>query len=549
MRKKWLSFVLSAAMMISLSACGSGSTSQSTSDSGSTSTEETGTEEAGTEESAESGTACKDTITVAVATEAPMLDPTLTTSVAARNEWINIYEGLVTFDGNFEPACQLASSVEHSDDNTVWTFHLREGVKFHNGDEMTADDVVASLNRWAVTSGSVKDVVIPEGTEFVKVDDSTVEITLPESCAMFLYYMCNLSQYPAITTEECVAEADESGGYKDYIGTGPMKFVEWVENSYVHLTKFDEYVGPGYERSGYAGDAVVNFQDAYFYFITDSATRVNAALTGEYDIVEDINYDSLNQFEGNDEVFFTSGMSMYNYLIFNKNVEYDSIGQNADFRRAVQYALDMDEIAAVQCSAEDYRTVQSDWMQPIQTPWINGRGDAYYNTKDTDKAKEYLEASGYNGEEVTFLYATNSDAFVNGALTIANRLESELGLNIKLDAVDWATFLQRINQCDTYDFFITNFGMTPIPNALSCLSPSRTGFTNIEEITEYLNAMKTAGSVEEAQTIWGDCQEFISEAAVNIPLSSTDTVVAVTSKAEDYSPFNGISIWDVKIAE
>lgn len=545
MRKKILALVLSTAMVLSVAACGSSSGEDKAG---------VATTEAGTVSSATSGEAeeasdveYKDTITVAVATEAPMLDPTLTTSVAARNEWINIYEGLVAFDENFEPACQLATKVEHSDDNTVWTFTLREGVKFHNGDVMTADDVIASLNRWAVTSGSVKNVVIPEGTKFVKVDDTTVQITLPEPCAMFLYYMCNLSQYPAITTEECVAAADESGGYKEYIGTGPMKYEEWVENSYVHLSKFDEYVGPGYKRSGYVGDAVVNFKDAYFYFISDSATRVNAALTSEYDIVEEINYDSLNQFEGNTDVTFTSGMTMYNFLIFNKNIEYNSIGRNADFRRAVQYALDMDEIATAQCSAEEYRTVQSDWLMPIQTPWLNGSGDAYYNTKDLEKAKEYLEASGYDGEEVTFLYATNSDAFVNGALVIANRLQTELGLNIKLDAVDWATFLQRINQCDTYDFFITNFGMVPIPNALACLSPSRTGFTNIEEVTDYLTAMKTAKSVEEAQKIWSDCQGYLSENAVNIPLSAADNVVTVTTKAEGYAPFNGISIWDVKI--
>lgn len=538
MRKKILATLLSAVMALSLAACGASSESSNKD-----------TAVTGSVETEIANAKYKDTITVAVATEAPMLDPTLTTSVAARNEWINIYEGLVAFDGNFEPACQLASSVDHSDDNTVWTFHLRDNVKFHNGDVMTADDVVASLNRWAVTSGSVKNVVIPEGTEFVKVDEATVEITLPEPCAMFLYYMCNLSQYPAITTEECVAAADGSGGYKEYIGTGPMKFVEWIENSYVHLEKFDDYTGPGYPRSGYVGDAVVNFKDAYFYFITDSATRVNAALTGEYDIVEDINYDSLNQFEGNTDVTFTSGMTMYNFLVFNKNIEYNSIGRNADFRRAVQYALDMDEIATAQCSAEAYRTIQSDWMQPIQTPWINGAGDAYYNTKDTEKAKEYLEASGYKGEEITFLYATSSDAFVNGALVIANRLQNELGLNIKLDAVDWATFLQRINQCDTYDFFITNFGMVPIPNALPCLSPTRTGFTNIEEVTDYLTNMKTATTVEEAQKIWHDCQGYLSENAVNIPLSATDSVVTVTAKAEGYAPFNGISIWDVKIRE
>lgn len=530
-RRNYLGLLLSAAIIISMTACGSSGSNTKTDSTDSVSGN------------------CKDTVTVAVGTEAPMLDPTLTTSTAARIEWQYIYEGLVTFDENFQPANQLAESVEHSDDNKTWTFHLRQGVKFHNGDEMTADDVVASLNRWAVINGTVKDVVIPADTKFEKVDDYTVQIDLPDSCAMFLYYMCDPAQYAAITTKECVADADNSGGYKDYIGTGCMKFVEWKENSYIHLERFDDYVGPGYERSGYSGDGVMNFKDAYFYFISDQSTRVNAALTNEYDIVDDISYDALNQFDGNTDVELTDGTSMMNVLIFNKKDGSGSIGENADFRRAVNYALDLDEIASVQCPAEEYRTIQSGWMFPSQTAWLSGAGDPYYNQKDLDKAKQYLEASGYNGEEVVLLAATNSAKFQDGCLVIANTLQEKLGINVKIDYVDWATFLQRINQTETFDMFVTDLGMVPIPNSMACLSPNRTGFTNIPEITEKLNAMKAASTIEESQEIWTGCQEMLSEMAVNVPLSISTSVVAVTSKAEGYEPFNGICLWDLKIPE
>ncbi|MDR1944132.1 MAG: ABC transporter substrate-binding protein [Synergistaceae bacterium] len=491
----------------------------------------------------------KDVVRVAVSTEAPMLDCILTTSTAARTQWQYIYEGLVAMDANFEPKPQLAEKITHSADNKVWTFKIRKGVKFHDGSIMDASDVAASLNRWASINGTVKGGVIKENEKFVVVDDSTVKIELSAPSTLFLYYLANPSQFAGITTKELVEAADKSGGYTKYIGTGCMKFVEWKENEYIHLTKFDDYSARAEPRSGYVGKAVINFKDAYFYFILDPSTRVNAALTNEFDIVEGISYDNLNLFEGKDDVVLTEGTTMINALIFNKKEGSGSICLDENFRMAVNMALNLDELASVQVPDKRYRVLSSSYMEPFQKAWFSEAGSEYFNRKDVKKAREYLAKSSYKkGREVVMVTCSTNPKFSDGCLYIEQALESLLDVPVRIDSMDWATFLQRINQTETFDMFVTDLGIVPVPNALAFLSPVRTGFTNIPELTGLLSRMNSAPSVEEAQKIWAEAQRFSAEHAVMVPLSHGVNVVAVSSKVENYAPYNGINLWDIKAA-
>jgi ABC-type transport system substrate-binding protein len=115
--------------------------------------------------------------------------------------------------------------------------------------------------------------------------------------------------------------------------------------------------------------------------------------------------------------------------------------------------------------------------------------------------------------------------------------------------MDWATFLQRINQTETFDMFITDLGIVPVPNSLAFLSPVRTGFTEIPVLTEMLSHMNSAPTVDKAREIWVEAQRFCTENVVIIPLSHGVNVVAVSSKVENYHPYNGICLWGVDVAE
>lgn len=121
----------------------------------------------------------------------------------------------------------LAESYEVSDDGMVYTFKLRQGVKFHNGEEMKADDVVASMNRWLELSAKANTLI--GGSVFEEVDDYTVKMTANQASSDIIMILASPIQFAAIYPKEVVESASEEG-ITEYIGTGPYKLAEWKQD-------------------------------------------------------------------------------------------------------------------------------------------------------------------------------------------------------------------------------------------------------------------------------------------------------------------------------
>src|SRR5690625_2271127 len=155
-------------------------------------------------------------LNIAVTAQPPTLDPHLTTATVALDVTRNIFETLVAPNENHESAEMLADSIEISDDGKKYTFHLREGVLFHNGEEMKAEDVEASMNRWLELSARAK--MLLEGAEFIAVDDYTVELHLQEVSSDTLDIMAGRGQFPASMPKE-VMDSAIADGVEEYIGT------------------------------------------------------------------------------------------------------------------------------------------------------------------------------------------------------------------------------------------------------------------------------------------------------------------------------------------
>lgn len=188
----------------------------------------------------------RETLHIAVAQQAPSLDLHKNSSLIARQMMDGTcWEKLVTQNANAEAVPELCESYEVSEDATTITFNLRKGVKFHDGSEMTADDVVASMNRWIEGFSSAKSTV--GDARFAKVDDYTVKIAADHPILLLPSMIAGAAQPASITTEEACAKEDSNGFMIDYIGTGPYKFVEWAQDQYVKLKRFDDYVPYGTE--------------------------------------------------------------------------------------------------------------------------------------------------------------------------------------------------------------------------------------------------------------------------------------------------------------
>ena len=168
---------------------------------------------------------------------------------------------------------------------------------------MTAEDVVASMDRW-VDKSSATDVIF-DGATFTAEDDYTVVLELVEPSALALDTMASTNMAAAIMPKEIV-ESAAAEGVTEYIGTGPYKFEEWVQDQYIHFTKYDDYQPMEGEPSGLAGKKEALVDNIYFDVVRDASTRLAGLQTGKYDFSYTIQFDSYAQLqnEKNTRSFF-----------------------------------------------------------------------------------------------------------------------------------------------------------------------------------------------------------------------------------------------------
>ena len=193
--------------------------------------------------------AAKDEMHIAVSANPPTLDTQISNSNIVGQIAYHIFEPLFAMDENYEPQPVLAESYEVSEDGLEYTIKLREGVKFHNGNEMTADDVVASMNRWIEKSPKANTLI--GGSTFEKVDDYTVKMTANQASSDIITVLANPIMFAAIYPAEIV-EAATDEGISEFIGTGPYKLAEWKQDQYIKLEKNDDYQGNENATSGLA---------------------------------------------------------------------------------------------------------------------------------------------------------------------------------------------------------------------------------------------------------------------------------------------------------
>ncbi|RKJ33698.1 ABC transporter substrate-binding protein, partial [Butyricicoccus sp. 1XD8-22] len=328
---------------------------------------------------------------VAYNAQPPTLDPLMTTAVAARDVARNIFESLVTLDADSKVVPMLAESFEQSEDGKTITFKLRQGVKFHNGDELTADDVIASMEYWRTTA-SLGKAYFTDAT-FEKVDETTVRLVMPENLFIALYLLADPSQIALITTEEAIA-GTSAEGLNEFIGTGPYKFVEWKSDQYIHLQKFNEYVAVDTPASGLSGKKEPKYENIYFQFVTDASTRLAGIQTGEYDVANAIPFDNVEQLNALDNITISIDHNGFNAVVFNKR---EGIFADQKARQAINAALDQESILTAAFSNPQFYELEHGLMIKEQTDWYSEAGADQYNQKDTDKAKALLEEIGYNG--------------------------------------------------------------------------------------------------------------------------------------------------------
>lgn len=483
-------------------------------------------------------------LNIAFNAQPPGLDPVVTTATATRDIARNIYEQLVTFDSNLEVQPMLAESYEVNRDENKVTFKLRQGIKFHNGAEMTAEDVVASMEKWAVESAQAKSFLT--GLTFEAEDDYTVTAHLTKTGMIDMFVFADLTQIAAIMPKTVIDEAGE-GGVTEYIGTGPYKLAEWKQDQYIHLRRNEDYQAVDAPADGLSGKKEAYLDDIYFHIVTDPSTRVAGLQSGEYDIANFIPQDSAAQLAADPNIENQTEINSIPGIIFNKKV---GVFEDIKMRQAVAAALDLEALMMAAYGSDEFYTMEHELMLDTQTAWYTDAGKEQYNQKDLEKAKQLVEEAGYDGEVIRIMTSREYEDYYMFAVVMQEQLK-EIGLNVELEVYEWATVIDKQSDPSAYDMTITGWGIRPTPIQYPFLDSRAewAGWSNSQEIDAYIDAIQASTDQDEAKEIMADLQAEFWNYLPILKVGNKMDITSIRKNISGYETTVGPILWNISKSE
>ena len=453
MKKRALALVLTAAMVLGLTACGGSTTETTTSDAATTEDTTTeATDDQTADEADAAASAGEKILSVQVGPDPETIDPALNSAVDGGNMLLHSFECLLAVDQNGQLAPGQAESWETSEDGLTWTFHLRDGLKWSDGSDLTANDFVYSWKRvcdpmvaapYAETVLSMVegyDKAIEGDLDALQVaatDNNTLVVTLSAPCSYFgsLAAFATLSPVQQATVE---ANGDAwATKAETYISNGPFYVSDWVPGSYIMMTKNPYY---------WNADAI-KLDGIKWNLIEDSNAAYSAYQTGEVLMIKDVPTEEIPSLKENADFYVDPIIGTY-YL--SMNIDREPFN-NADVRKALSLAIDRDYVANT--LMQGTYSPAGNFMGP---GWIdtdgkqfkdnaNG-GKEYIDTTnyeaDLEEAKQLLADAGYpNGEGFpTITYSTNDSGYHKVVAEYLQQAWAELGIDLQVDIVEWASF-------------------------------------------------------------------------------------------------------------
>ncbi len=409
--KKIAALLLCLAMLISCVACGSGNGS----------TTPTKTDNVDRHYAVD-----KDTVVVCTADETPAISARGHSAVAGN--YINqlTYEQLIMINKELAPEPWLAESYEYAeqaDGSYLWTFHLRKGVKFHDGTEMHAEDVVASLEAAAkspevvISTTSFRDPHV--------IDEYTVGIYTDGPSAAVLY---DLSGHGNAIEPKALIDAGNDFN-ENPVGTGPYKFVNWKISEQLEFTRFDDY---------WNKDRLPAIKNIIWKIIPEGSARTIALQAHEVDYIIELDTNDINLIKEDEGLVLLDVASLgFNFLCLNNDV--DPFG-NVNVRRAINAAVNREDIITVALNGEGMASV-AQTTYGFETCDTTG-----FVGYDIDKAKEFANASGVDLSKVSFEVICSDDTKRRAGQVIQENLDTAFGMGVELVSMDLATYLSQTAQ-------------------------------------------------------------------------------------------------------
>ncbi len=449
------------------------------------------------------------------------LDPHKAVAAGTEEVLFNLYEGLVKPDssGALQPA--VASDYSISEDATTYTFTLRDGVKFHDGSTVTAEDVKYSIDRCADTTNGAPLVEAYSHIQSVNIlDEKTVEVVLDGPDTEFLADMT-----------EAIIPASNENPDTNPIGTGPYKYVSRSPQENFVVEKFDDYWGTPaniehvtFKVCANADSIVMDLQGGSIDMFARVTTAQAAQLGEQYQILE-------------------GTMNLVQALYLNNAVEPFN---DERVRQALCYAVDPQGIMDLISDGKGTEIGSS--MFPAFSKYYMPELNDMYN-QDFDKAKELLAEAGYpDGFTFTMTVPSNYQQHIDTAQVLVEQLKN-IGVTAEIELVEWETWLSEVYSGRNYEATVVGVDASSLTaNALlsrfvSDASNNFINFSNEDYDAAYARAVAAVDD-EEKTAAYKECETLLAEHAANVYIQDLPQLVALNKRYAGYE-FYPLYVQDV----
>ena len=419
-------------------------------------------------------------------------------------------------------APSLAESWEISPDGTVYTFTIKQGVKFHDGSPMTMDDVVFSLERVFDPKGSGYSFLFGTVAGVKAVDDTTLEIALREP---FTPLLDNLNVFPASIVPRKAVEAGAEGFAQNPIGTGPFKLKEFAKGRHVHLVKHE----------GYWKQDRPHVDEVFIPYVTDDNTRILRIQGGEVDAAVAIPYAQIDQLNAQDDIdvkieplFRFDGMWL-NHA--------ESPLDDVKVRQALNYATDKESMLK---SIFFDKVEIANHMMPKMKYW---REDVQAYAYDPERAKSLIAESKVPDGFTLPIVIPTGDVIVQQIAQIMKESYSEIGVDVQITNLDIGTAYTNFSQFNYVagaNWYITSD--VPGPDELAAIQFDYSAASGTKSFFTNYNSKRATELVQEAgrsddaarEQLLGDLQQLVMDDAVLVALFFTPARAALRSHVKDF---------------
>ena len=468
------------------------------------------------------------TITAVMHSDLRFLDPIITTAYIQRDYGYMVYDTLLAMDSNFKIQPQMAE-YKVSDDKLTYTFTLRDGLKWHDGAPVTAEDCVASLNRWSKRD-NMGQKLAQYTASLEPTDAKTITLKLKEPYGLVLESIGKPSSVVPFMMPKRVAETPADKPIAEQIGSGPFKFVkeEFQPGVKAVSVKNTDYVPRKEPPSWTSGGKVVKVDRVEWVTMPDAQTAMNALQSGDIDFMENPSFDLLPVLAANPDLkievlnklgFQTLGRMNFLHKPFD----------NVKVRRAAFLAMNQKNVLdALVGNPEYYKVCGAVFV--CDTPLATDVGaQSLIKGDGMAEAKKLLAESGYDGTPVVVM-APGDVVTLKAQPVVAAQALRDAGFKVDLQATDWQTVVsrrasQKPDSEGGWDMFFTNWVgadvVNPVVNASISgrgLNGGWFGWADDPKMEQMRDAFARATSPDEQKKIAEDIQKEVYDQVIYIPL-------------------------------